>query len=142
MKPTPDLPRSVDFATLWRQNTCRQEEKGRRSADEGGGADDPADGTRPVLDGIGDPVAQERSAHLGAEAMVPAGSILTGVTSPFQIYRLRDGSQVATSEHTNGTILVNEAPGVQRLQDLARTALGSALPADDTLRRLKEISDE
>lgn len=74
--------------------------------------------------------------------MVPVGSILAGVTSPFQIYRLRDGSRVATSEHTNGTILVNEAPGVQRLQDLARTALGSALPVDDTLRRLKEISDE
>lgn len=74
--------------------------------------------------------------------MVPTGSILAGVTSPFQIYRLQDGTRVATSEHTNGTILVNEAPGVQRLQDLARTALGSALPADDTLRRLKEISDE
>ncbi len=74
--------------------------------------------------------------------MVPAGSILAGVTSPFQIYKLQDGARVATSEHTNGTIVVNEARGVQRLQDLARTALGSALPADDTLRRLKEISDE
>lgn len=74
--------------------------------------------------------------------MVPTGSILAGITSPFQIYRLRDGTRVATSEHTNGTIVVNETPGVQRLQDLARTALGSALPADDTLRRLKEISDD
>ncbi|MGW9349305.1 Scr1 family TA system antitoxin-like transcriptional regulator [Nocardiopsis flavescens] len=64
------------------------------------------------------------------------------MTSPFQIYKLRDGSRVATSEHTNGTIVVNEAPGVQRLQELARNALGSALPVDDTLRRLKEISDE
>lgn len=74
--------------------------------------------------------------------MVPAGSILAGVTSPFQIYKLRDGSRVATSEHTNGSIVVNEARGIERLQDLARTALGSALPVDDTLRRLKEITDE
>ena len=73
--------------------------------------------------------------------MVPAGSILAGVTSPFQIYRLRDGSRVATSEHTNGTIVVHDTRGVQRLQDLARAALGNALPADDTRRRLKELSD-
>ncbi|WP_083939537.1 Scr1 family TA system antitoxin-like transcriptional regulator [Nocardiopsis chromatogenes] len=108
--------------------------------------------TFPEAGLIGVPPAarKEQAAHLLERIesdrvrvhMVPAGSILAGVTSPFQIYRLRDGSQVATSEHTNGTILVNEAPGVQRLQDLARTALGSALPADDTLRRLKEISDE
>lgn len=57
--------------------------------------------------------------------MVPSGSILAGVTSPFQIYRLRDGSRVATSEHTNGTIVVHDTRGVQRLQDLARAALGN-----------------
>ncbi|MFE1169689.1 Scr1 family TA system antitoxin-like transcriptional regulator [Nocardiopsis sp. NPDC058789] len=74
--------------------------------------------------------------------MVPRESILAGVTSPFQIDKLRDGSRVAASEHTDGTIVVNESPGVQRLRELARNALGSALPVDDTLRRLKEISDE
>ncbi|CAM3791628.1 Scr1 family TA system antitoxin-like transcriptional regulator [Nocardiopsis rhodophaea] len=102
------------------------------------------------LTGVPHAARREQAAHLLERIasdrvrvhMVPAGSILAGVTSPFQIYRLQDGSRVATSEHTNGTILVNETPGVQRLQDLARTALGSALPADDTLRRLKEISNE
>lgn len=102
------------------------------------------------LTGVPIPARREQASHLLELVssdrvrvnMVPAGSILAGVTSPFQIYRLRDGSRVATSEHTNGTIVVNEARGVQRLQDLSRSALGSALPADDTLRRLKEISNE
>lgn len=101
------------------------------------------------LTGVPSPARKEQAAHLldlvasdrVRVNMVPAGSILAGVTSPFQVYRLRDGSRVATSEHTNGTNMVNDTRGVQRLQDLARTALGSALPADDTLRRLKEISD-
>ncbi|GAA1444961.1 Scr1 family TA system antitoxin-like transcriptional regulator [Nocardiopsis tropica] len=102
------------------------------------------------LQGVSRAVRKEQATHLLGLIesdrvrvhMVPVGSILAGVTSPFQIYKLRDGSRVATSEHTNGTIVVNEAPGVQRLQELARNALGSALPVDDTLRRLKEISDE
>lgn len=102
------------------------------------------------LQGVPHAARKEQAAHLlqliesdrVRVHMVPAGSILAGVTSPFQIYKLHDGSRVATSEHTNGTIVVNEAPGVQRLQELARNALGSALPVDDTLRRLKEISDE
>ncbi|WP_393915906.1 Scr1 family TA system antitoxin-like transcriptional regulator [Halostreptopolyspora alba] len=102
------------------------------------------------LTGVPYAVRKEQAAHLLERIasdrvrahMIPAGSILAGVTSPFQIYRLQDGSRVATSEHTNGTILVNETSGVQRLQDLARNALGSALPVDDTLRRLKEINDE
>ncbi|MFC3995044.1 Scr1 family TA system antitoxin-like transcriptional regulator [Nocardiopsis sediminis] len=103
-----------------------------------------------ALTGVPRAARKEQSAHLLQRIesdrvrvhMVPVGSILAGVTSPFQIYRLQDGSRVATSEHTNGTILVREAPGIQRLQDLAHAALGSALPVDDTLRRLKEISDE
>ncbi|TQN33395.1 DNA-binding XRE family transcriptional regulator [Haloactinospora alba] len=101
------------------------------------------------LTGVPYPARKEQATHLLERIasdrvrvhMIPSGSILAGVTSPFQIYRLQDGSRVATSEHTNGTIIVNETLGVQRLQDLARTALGSALPADDTFRKLKEISD-
>ncbi|OLT27660.1 hypothetical protein BJF83_17930 [Nocardiopsis sp. CNR-923] len=72
--------------------------------------------------------------------LVPRASILAGVISPFQIYQLRDGSRAATCDHTNGAIVINETSGVTRLQELARSALGSALPVDESIRTLKELS--
>jgi transcriptional regulator with XRE-family HTH domain len=72
--------------------------------------------------------------------LVPRGSILAGVTSPYQVYLLRDGTRAATIDHTNGSVLVNETPGVARLTDLARASLGCASSRDETLARLKELS--
>lgn len=93
-------------------------------------------------------VCKEQAAHLLEQIeslrvtvqLVPQGAILAGVTSPYQIYRLRDGTRAATIDHTNGSILVNEPRGLMRLADLSRAALGCATSRDETVRRLKELA--
>lgn len=72
--------------------------------------------------------------------LVPRGSILAGVTSPYQVYLLRDGTRAATIDHTNGSVLVNESSGVTRLSELAKASLGWASSRDETVSRLKELS--
>ncbi|MBV2364412.1 Scr1 family TA system antitoxin-like transcriptional regulator [Streptomonospora nanhaiensis] len=95
-----------------------------------------------------EPTRREQAAHLLALIdtgritvhLVPRDDVLAGVTSPFQIYRLHDGTRAATIDHTNGSILVNESPGITRLNELARSALGNAASRHESLRRLKEMT--
>jgi hypothetical protein len=68
--------------------------------------------------------------------------VLVGVTSPFQVYRLRDGKEVATSDHVRGNVVFSEPSDLTPFRDLARAALGYARPLSDSLRVLKEAAED
>ncbi|GAA1073950.1 helix-turn-helix transcriptional regulator [Nocardiopsis metallicus] len=68
--------------------------------------------------------------------------VLVGVTSPFQVYRLRDEKEVATSDHVRGTVVFSEPSDLTRFRDLARAARGYARPLSESLRVLKEAAED
>lgn len=60
-----------------------------------------------------------------------------GVGTPWTLYTLADGTRAATTEHALGSV-VADPPGAAHLFDKARSALGWALPPDESARVLKE----
>lgn len=95
-----------------------------------------------------EPVRVEQARHLlelsdaGRARVHLVPGVLVGVTSPFQVYRLKDGTEVATSDHVRGTVVFSEPPDMTRFRDLARSALGYARPLEDSLRVLKEAAED
>ena len=73
--------------------------------------------------------------------LVPRGQALAGVTAPFQVYRLRDGTRAASADWVNGNVIVDDPDGIARLEDLLKSALRCVLPTSGSLERIKEIAD-
>ncbi|WP_436886252.1 Scr1 family TA system antitoxin-like transcriptional regulator [Nocardiopsis dassonvillei] len=71
--------------------------------------------------------------------IIPEGTILVGLPSPLLVFRLRDGSIVASSDHANGNIVYREGEGLERLTELAKRFMQSALPARESRKVLEEL---
>jgi transcriptional regulator with XRE-family HTH domain len=97
---------------------------------------------------VSDDVRREQAAHLVSLAgsgririhLVPEGAALIGITSPLLLCRLVDGSRFASSDHVSGNVLYDEGNGFDRLSELVKRALGSALPPEQSVQVLKGLS--
>lgn len=72
--------------------------------------------------------------------VIPERSVLLGVPGPFSLYRLRDGREVATSDHLEDDAVYGDGV-LPRVRDLLRDALALALPAQnsrDVLRGMQQ----
>ncbi|MFI6574477.1 Scr1 family TA system antitoxin-like transcriptional regulator [Nocardiopsis sp. NPDC050513] len=92
-------------------------------------------------------VKREQAAHLLSLTatgkvrvnLVPEGTLLTGVTSPFIVFHLADGEKVASSDHVAGNVLHDDSTGYDRLHGLVKRALECALPARQSSRTLGDL---
>lgn len=97
---------------------------------------------------VPDEVRREQAAHLVSLGrrgrvrlhLVPEGSALIGITSPLLLCRLVDGSRAASSDHVSGNVLYDETIGFDRLAELVKRALGSALPLEQSMEVLERLS--
>ncbi|MEV2274092.1 helix-turn-helix transcriptional regulator [Nocardiopsis sp. NPDC049922] len=94
-----------------------------------------------------DAVKREQVAHLMTLAatgrvrvnLVPEGTLLIGVTSPFIMFHLPGGDKVASSDHVAGNVLHEDSTGYDRLHGLVKRALQCALPTRQSLQVLGEL---
>jgi DNA-binding XRE family transcriptional regulator len=71
--------------------------------------------------------------------LVPEGSLLAGVTSPFLMFHLNDGSKAASSDHVVGNVIHEDSAGYDLLDGLVKGAIGSALPIGQTRQALGDL---
>ncbi|MFI6578029.1 Scr1 family TA system antitoxin-like transcriptional regulator [Nocardiopsis sp. NPDC050513] len=71
--------------------------------------------------------------------VIPEGSLLVGLPSPLLVFRMRDGSTLASSDHANGNIVYREGDGLDRLKELAKRFMQSALPERESRRVLEGL---
>lgn len=99
------------------------------------------------ITGFPEEVQQEQAAHLlewcatgrVVVLLVPEGSVLVGITSPLLLFRLRDGSVAASSDHLTGNV-VHDTESHERLSALVKGALAAALPARESRRILEGLA--
>ena len=74
-----------------------------------------------------------------AVQVFPNGSLYLASVAPVQVYRLRDGSSIASSDHGGGNF-VHQAPSeMATLERKVRDALSMALPVNHTVEFLREM---
>ncbi|GHC77220.1 hypothetical protein GCM10007079_14230 [Nocardiopsis terrae] len=71
--------------------------------------------------------------------LIPEGTLLVSLPSPLMVFRLRDGSTVATSEHATGNIVYREGGGLPRLLELVKRFMQSALPHRESRNVLEKL---
>ncbi|KOX19119.1 helix-turn-helix transcriptional regulator [Nocardiopsis sp. NRRL B-16309] len=71
--------------------------------------------------------------------IIPEGTLLVGLPSPLLVFRMRDGSTVASSDHANGNIVYREGDGLDRLTELVKRFMQSALPDRESRKVLEEL---
>ncbi|GAB3466001.1 hypothetical protein GCM10027570_54770 [Streptomonospora sediminis] len=69
--------------------------------------------------------------------IVPDGTLLLSVTSAVHMYRLKDGTVVAASDHGNGNLVYDTASQTARIDGVIRDALARALPETHTVKLLE-----
>jgi transcriptional regulator with XRE-family HTH domain len=96
-----------------------------------------------------DEIRREQAAHLldlidtgrVTVLLVPEGSLLVGITSPLLMFRLKDGTTVASSDHATGNVIHEPTEGFDRLAELVKRALTVALPAKQSRKILEECCE-
>jgi hypothetical protein len=94
-----------------------------------------------------DEVRREQAAHLlnlidtgrVTVLLVPEGSLLVGIISPLLMFRLKDGTTVASSDNATGNVIHEPTEGFERLAELVKRALTVALPAKQSRKILEEM---
>ncbi|MFE6304097.1 helix-turn-helix domain-containing protein [Nocardiopsis sp. NPDC057823] len=71
--------------------------------------------------------------------LIPAGTLLLGVTSMLLMFHLQDGGKAAVSDHVDGATLYEDTRTYDRLHGLVKRALGSALPTKQSLEVLENL---
>lgn len=71
--------------------------------------------------------------------VIPEGALLVGLPSPLLVFRMRDGSTVASSDHANGNIVYREGDGLDRLAELVKRFMQAALPDRESRKVLEEL---
>ncbi|WP_017626262.1 Scr1 family TA system antitoxin-like transcriptional regulator [Nocardiopsis chromatogenes] len=94
-----------------------------------------------ALDCVPEDVAARQVEHLRslsgvAVHVLPPGRYLPGLTSPTQLYRLRDSTAVAVTEHLAGNVILG-ADDIPRLEALYRRALAASLPQPESFELLE-----
>ncbi|NYJ37164.1 Scr1 family TA system antitoxin-like transcriptional regulator [Nocardiopsis aegyptia] len=71
--------------------------------------------------------------------LIPNGSLYLASVAPLQVYRLQDGSTVASSDHGDGNIVHQTPSATARMERKVRDALSKSLPVDHTIMLLREM---
>ncbi|WP_431871930.1 Scr1 family TA system antitoxin-like transcriptional regulator [Nocardiopsis eucommiae] len=71
--------------------------------------------------------------------VIPDGTLLVGLPSPLLVFRMRDGSTVASSDHANGNRVYRDGEGLERLAELVKRFMQSALPDRESRKVLEEL---
>ncbi|WP_304451118.1 helix-turn-helix transcriptional regulator [Nocardiopsis sp. YSL2] len=71
--------------------------------------------------------------------LIPNGSLYLASVAPVQVYRLQDGSIVASSDHGDGNIMHQTPSATARMERKVRDALSKSLPVDHTILLLREM---
>ncbi|WP_232831911.1 DUF5753 domain-containing protein [Nocardiopsis sp. FIRDI 009] len=69
----------------------------------------------------------------------PNKSLYLASVAPVQLYRLRDGASVASSDHGDGNIVHQTPSSTARMERKDREALSMSLPVDHTVKLLREM---
>ena len=89
-----------------------------------------------ALNLVPESIRREQAAHLVGFIdtgrvkvhLIPAGSLLLGVTSMLLVFHMHDGETAVSSDHVDGNVIYEDPSGYDRLQGLVKPASGSSLP--------------
>ncbi|WP_435110914.1 Scr1 family TA system antitoxin-like transcriptional regulator [Nocardiopsis synnemataformans] len=70
--------------------------------------------------------------------LLPEGTLLLGIPGPFTLFRLRDGKEVALSDHLEGDAVYGDAV-LPRVRELVRDAHALALPPMSSAEKLRRL---
>ncbi|XKK39885.1 helix-turn-helix transcriptional regulator [Nocardiopsis sp. ARC36] len=70
--------------------------------------------------------------------LLPEGTLLLGIPGPFALFRLRDGREVAMSDHLDGDAVYGDAI-LPRVRELVRDAYALALPPMASTEKLRGL---
>ncbi|MGW8529451.1 Scr1 family TA system antitoxin-like transcriptional regulator [Nocardiopsis sp. NPDC055824] len=100
-----------------------------------------------ALLGVPEALRREQVSHLLALPdsvtlhVLPERTVLLGIPGPFALYRLRDGREVATSDHLEADAIYGDSV-LPRVRELLRDALAVALPPAMGHEELRRIHGE
>jgi transcriptional regulator with XRE-family HTH domain len=69
--------------------------------------------------------------------IIPDGTLLLSLPAPVQVYRLTDGTMVASSDHGSGNLVYDTPAQAARIDALVRDALRCALPESHSVKLLE-----
>lgn len=92
------------------------------------------------------PVMTEQAKHLlnlidaGVRVhLVPAGTLLMGITSPLFLVRLVGGGMAASTDHVSGNFVLDADEMIDRVSELVKRAYAAALPQHQSHEGIKEL---